>query len=90
MIIKHGYLEKMRLHYSSPSEGVFQFYWEIFIESLTADNECICCEMPGKIRRQNTGYNKDEKNFECLCERCQIERDSYWAERWNEYNGSRM
>lgn len=46
------------------------------------------CGKPGKLRRQNTAYHVEIRNWNCLCDLCQEEADLYWAEMWAEYRSS--
>jgi hypothetical protein len=34
---------------------------------------------------QNTRFAEEERNYNVLCPKCQLEADKYWAEMWREY-----
>ena len=58
------------------------------------ENEKFChgfdapCSHIGKIRRQNTQYVDDERNWVFLCNECNKRNEEYWADMWREYYAS--
>ena len=43
------------------------------------------CKNPGKRRRQNTQYEKEEDNWVFMCEECFDFRQEEWEEMWRDY-----
>jgi hypothetical protein len=52
--------------------------------------ECGSKTKNARIWRQNSAYNKESDNYIIACSDCFKEIQSYWAERWEEYNSSRL
>ena len=48
------------------------------------------CENRGSLRRQNTAYVDDEKNWVILCDEHNKHNEAHWKSMWNEYWGSRL
>lgn len=51
------------------------------------DGECL---KRGYLFRQNTAYLNEDSNWVYVCPDCIKEINSYWDERWLEYNTSRF
>lgn len=53
---------------------------------------CGYCDTmkPVSVQRQNTQYEDDSENYIVCCNECFIWIEEEWAERWAEYNASRL
>lgn len=43
-----------------------------------------------KRRQMNTQYEDEESNYIKVCKDCFEDVESYWQERWDEYNSGRL
>jgi hypothetical protein len=51
---------------------------------------CTGCQSPaGTLRRQDSSYEDELKNWAVLCPACQTTADHNWQLMWEEYNKSR-
>jgi hypothetical protein len=48
------------------------------------------CAEPAKLRRQNTSYNDEERNWVKMCDGCFEHNQKHWADMWADLNGSRL
>ena len=46
---------------------------------------CGPCFRRGRLRRQNTRYVDESRNWVFLCDKCAYINNEYWLERWQEY-----
>lgn len=55
---------------------------------------CPCCnryfKWPVTTERRHTEYCEPSNNYLTACKECHYEDDSYFDERWEEYNASRL
>ena len=55
---------------------------------------CPCCERyfrwPITTERRLTEYCDSKSNYMTACKECHYEDDTYYAERWEEYNAGRL
>ena len=50
------------------------------------DGKCWrCSEGKAHMRRQNTKYEDDIRNWVQLCDSCAIENEKHWDEMWSDY-----
>jgi hypothetical protein len=62
-----------------------------------SDLKALCCQgidgpcyNHATVRRQNTTYNDDEKNWVRMCDTCFQTNQENWSIMWTEFNGSRQ
>jgi len=76
--------------YESPktvSERIREHLFGRLVYEATGEG-CPCCQTwkpDVAVRRRNTAYCDDIRNYEVSCSECYDENAEYWADQWDDY-----